>query len=158
MRVELKVYVDDGYNMDMNTAIDELWKRFRLLVVVGKITLKSRVCELDYPHNNFNVSTAWEIKNQWRSEEEREERVCYDIYKDLSYHEYVGQASQFSKRQYDLIHIQDSLFIRPSHSSRKSTIISFQFSHLFTIVGKYSWIQHYYKIILFIKKLINKNK
>lgn len=33
-----------------------------------------------------------------RSEKEREETRRYDVYKDLSYHEYVDQESQSSKR------------------------------------------------------------
>ncbi|CAK8533280.1 unnamed protein product [Lathyrus sativus] len=49
MEVELKVDVNDGSEVDMSSAKDELWKRFRTLDVVGKRALKSRVCELAYP-------------------------------------------------------------------------------------------------------------
>ncbi|KAI5406195.1 hypothetical protein KIW84_052806 [Lathyrus oleraceus] len=49
MEVELEVGVDDGSEVDMTCAIDELWKRFRSLDVIGKRALKSGVCELAYP-------------------------------------------------------------------------------------------------------------
>ncbi|KAI5413165.1 hypothetical protein KIW84_057678 [Lathyrus oleraceus] len=43
MEVELEVGADDGSEVDMTCAIDELWKRFRSLDVIGKKALKSRV-------------------------------------------------------------------------------------------------------------------
>ncbi|KAI5412816.1 hypothetical protein KIW84_057441 [Lathyrus oleraceus] len=49
MEVELEVGADDGSEVDMTCAMDELWKRFRSLDVIGKRALKSRVCELAYP-------------------------------------------------------------------------------------------------------------
>ncbi|KAI5395113.1 hypothetical protein KIW84_061638 [Lathyrus oleraceus] len=49
MDVEIEVDADGGSKVDMNCAIDELWKRFRSLDVVGKRALRSRVCELAYP-------------------------------------------------------------------------------------------------------------
>ncbi|KAI5406653.1 hypothetical protein KIW84_053115 [Lathyrus oleraceus] len=49
MEVELEVGEDDGSEVDMTSAMDELWRRFRSLDVIGKRALKSRVCELAYP-------------------------------------------------------------------------------------------------------------
>ncbi|XP_050875787.1 uncharacterized protein LOC127079451 [Lathyrus oleraceus] len=48
MEVELEVGEDDGSEVDMTCAMDELWRRFRSLDVIGKRALKSRVCELAY--------------------------------------------------------------------------------------------------------------
>ncbi|XP_050878609.1 uncharacterized protein LOC127082414 [Lathyrus oleraceus] len=42
MEVELEVGADDGLEVDMTCAMDELWKRFRSLDVIGKRALKSR--------------------------------------------------------------------------------------------------------------------
>ncbi|CAK8531101.1 unnamed protein product [Lathyrus sativus] len=49
MEVKLEEDVDDGSEVDMSSAIDDLWKRFRSLDVVGKRALKSRVFELTFP-------------------------------------------------------------------------------------------------------------
>ncbi|KAI5411501.1 hypothetical protein KIW84_056543 [Lathyrus oleraceus] len=42
MEVELEVGADDGSEVDMTCAMDELWKQFRSLDVIGKKALKSR--------------------------------------------------------------------------------------------------------------------
>ncbi|KAI5442316.1 hypothetical protein KIW84_011402 [Lathyrus oleraceus] len=49
MEVELEVGEDDGSEVDMTSAMDELWRRFRSLDVIGKRVLNSRICELAYP-------------------------------------------------------------------------------------------------------------
>ncbi|CAK8542239.1 unnamed protein product [Lathyrus sativus] len=49
MEVKLDEDVDDGSEVDMSSAIDELWKMFKSLDVVGKRALKSRVFEFAFP-------------------------------------------------------------------------------------------------------------
>ncbi|CAK8541607.1 unnamed protein product [Lathyrus sativus] len=46
MKVKLEEDVDDGSEVDICSAIDELWKRCRSLDVVRKMALKSRVLNL----------------------------------------------------------------------------------------------------------------
>ncbi|XP_058767246.1 uncharacterized protein LOC131640896 [Vicia villosa] len=43
------VDADDGSELDMTNAIDEIWKRWRSLDVVRKRALKIRACEIAYP-------------------------------------------------------------------------------------------------------------
>ncbi|CAK8571564.1 unnamed protein product [Lathyrus sativus] len=136
MKVELEVYVNDV--LYMSKVIDESWKRFMSLIFVGKSALRSRIGELPYPITTSMCPPHVKLKTKGEVKKKGKKPVGYDVYRDPSYHEYVDQTSQSSKRQYQLIHHHDSLLKRPSHSSRKSTIISFQFSHLFTIVGRYS--------------------
>ncbi|XP_058760098.1 PKS-NRPS hybrid synthetase cheA-like [Vicia villosa] len=49
MEGDLPLDEEADSEVDMSNAIDELWRRFKSLDVVGKRALKSRVCEIAYP-------------------------------------------------------------------------------------------------------------
>ncbi|CAK8575028.1 unnamed protein product [Lathyrus sativus] len=83
----------------MSSAIDELWKSFRSLDIVGKRALKSRVCELAYPTMTSLCPPPEKIKIKGGVKKKGKKPVGYDVYRDPSYHEYVDKASQSSQRQ-----------------------------------------------------------
>lgn len=66
---------NDGSEVDMTSAIDALWIRFRSLVIATKRALKSRVCEITYstmtsmypPPEKSKPMEEWRRKerNQW---------------------------------------------------------------------------------------------
>jgi hypothetical protein len=99
MEVELEVGADDGSEVDMSCAIDELWKRFRSLDVVGKRALKSRVCELAYPTMTSLCLPLEKLKTKGGVKKKGKKPAEYDVYMDPSYHEYIDKASQSSQRQ-----------------------------------------------------------
>ncbi|KAI5425906.1 hypothetical protein KIW84_031653 [Lathyrus oleraceus] len=99
MEVELEVGADDGSEVDMTCAMDELWKRFRSLDVIGKRALKSRVCELAYPTMTPLCPPPEKLKTKGGVKKKGKKPAEYDVYRDPSYHEYVDKASQSSQRQ-----------------------------------------------------------
>ncbi|XP_058751628.1 uncharacterized protein LOC131624886 [Vicia villosa] len=101
---------EDGSEVDMSSAIDKLWRRFRSLDVVRKIALKSRVCELVYPTKTSMCPPPEKIKTKGGVKKKGKKPNGYDVYRDPSYHEYVDESSQSSQRQY-----------QPSHTSKKQS-------------------------------------
>ncbi|CAK8536513.1 unnamed protein product [Lathyrus sativus] len=99
MEVNLDEDVDDGSEVDMSSAIDELWKRFKSLDVVGKRALKSRVFELAFPTMTSMCPPPEKIKTKGGVKRKDKKPVGYDVYRDPSYHEYVDQASQSQPSQ-----------------------------------------------------------
>ncbi|CAK8564412.1 unnamed protein product [Lathyrus sativus] len=99
MEVKLDEDVDDGSEVDMSSAIDELWKRFKSLDVVGKMALKSRVFELAFPTMTSMCLPPEKIKTKGGVKKKGKKPVGYDVYRYPSYHEYVNQASQYSQRK-----------------------------------------------------------
>ncbi|KAI5439944.1 hypothetical protein KIW84_025343 [Lathyrus oleraceus] len=99
MEVELEIGEDDGSKVDMTAAMDELWRRFRSLDVVGKRALRSRVCELAYPTMTTLCPPPEKIKTKGGVKKKGKKPADYDVYRDPSYHEYVDKASQSSQRQ-----------------------------------------------------------
>ncbi|KAI5417739.1 hypothetical protein KIW84_042378 [Lathyrus oleraceus] len=99
MEVELEVGANDGSEVDMTCAMDELWKRFRSLDVIGKRALKSRVCELAYPTMTPLCPPPEKLKTKGGVKKKGKKPAEYDVYRDPSYHEYIDKASQSSQRQ-----------------------------------------------------------
>ncbi|KAI5387086.1 hypothetical protein KIW84_073298 [Lathyrus oleraceus] len=99
MEVELEIGEDDGSEVDMTAAMDELWRRFRSLDVIGKRALRSRVCELAYPTMTTLCPPPEKIKTKGGVKKKGKKPADYDVYRDPSYHEYVDKASQSSQRQ-----------------------------------------------------------
>ncbi|KAI5385280.1 hypothetical protein KIW84_072037 [Lathyrus oleraceus] len=97
MEVELEVGADDGSEVDMTCAMDELWKRFRSLDVIGKRALKSRVCELAYPTMTPLCPPPEKPKTKGGVKKKGKKTAEYDVYRDPSYHECVDKASQYSQ-------------------------------------------------------------
>ncbi|KAI5442679.1 hypothetical protein KIW84_011641 [Lathyrus oleraceus] len=95
----LEVGEDDGSEVDMTAAMDELWRRFRSLDVIGKRALRSRVCELAYPTMTTLCPPPEKIKTKGGVKKKGKKPADYDFYRDPSYHEYVDKASQSSQRQ-----------------------------------------------------------
>ncbi|CAK8541181.1 unnamed protein product [Lathyrus sativus] len=118
MKVKLDEDVDDGSKVDMSSAIDELWKRFKSLDVVGKRALKSRVFELVFPTMTSMCPPLEKIKTKGESRRKGKKLVGY-VYRDPSYHEYVDQASQSSQRQSQPS--QTSKKLKLSQSSQKKS-------------------------------------
>lgn len=98
MEVKLDANVEDGSEVDMSNAIDELWRRYKSLDVVGKRALKSRVCELAYPTMTSMCPPPEKLKTKGGVKKKGKKPVGYDVYRDPSYHEYVDQESQSSKK------------------------------------------------------------
>ncbi|CAK8535979.1 unnamed protein product [Lathyrus sativus] len=119
MKVKLDEDVDDGSEMDMSSAIDELWKRFKSLVVVGKRALKSRVFELAFPTMTSMSPPPEKIKTKGGVKKKCKKPVGYDVYRDPLYHEYVDHASQSSQRQSQPS--QTSQKLKLSQSSQKKS-------------------------------------
>ncbi|KAI5400827.1 hypothetical protein KIW84_065620 [Lathyrus oleraceus] len=115
MEVELEVGEDDGSEVDMTSAMDELWRRFRSLDVIGKRALKSRVCELAYPTMTTLCPPPEKIKTKGGVKKKGKKPADYDVYRDPSYHEYVDKASQSSQRQSQSSQRQS----QPSQASKK---------------------------------------
>ncbi|KAI5448433.1 hypothetical protein KIW84_015738 [Lathyrus oleraceus] len=99
MEVELEIGEDDGSEVDMTAAMDELWRRFRSLDVIGKRALRSMVCELAYPTMTTLCPPPEKIKTKGGVKKKGKKPADYDVYRDPSYHEYVDKASQSSQRQ-----------------------------------------------------------
>ncbi|CAK8538509.1 unnamed protein product [Lathyrus sativus] len=99
MEVKLGEDVNDGSEVDMSSAIDELWKRFKSLDVVGKRVLKSRVFELAFPTMTSMCPPLEKIKIKGGVKKKDKKPVRYDVCRDPSYHEYVDHASQSSQMQ-----------------------------------------------------------
>ncbi|CAK8567577.1 unnamed protein product [Lathyrus sativus] len=99
MKVKLEEDVDDRSEVDMSSAIDELWKRFRSLDIFGKRALKSRIFELAFPTKTSLCPPLEKIKTKWGVKKKGEKSVGYDVYRDPTCHEYVDQASQSSQRK-----------------------------------------------------------
>ncbi|KAI5390399.1 hypothetical protein KIW84_075642 [Lathyrus oleraceus] len=108
MEVELEVDTDDGSKVDMTCALDELWKRFRSLDVIGKRELKSRVCELAYPTMTPLCPPPEKLKTKGGVKKKGKKPAEYEFYRDPSYHEYVNKASQSSQRSYieDVVNVE----------------------------------------------------
>ncbi|CAK8533254.1 unnamed protein product [Lathyrus sativus] len=119
MEVKLDEDVDDGSEVDMSSAIDELWKRFKSLDVVGKRALKSRVFELAFPTMTSMCPPPEKIKTKGGVKKKYKKPVGYDVYRDPSYHEYVDQASQSSQMQSQPS--QTSKKLKLSQSSQKKS-------------------------------------
>ncbi|KAI5401505.1 hypothetical protein KIW84_066106 [Lathyrus oleraceus] len=115
MEVELEVGEDDGSEVDMTSTMDELWRRFRSLDVIGKRALKSRVCELAYPTMTTLCPPPEKIKTKGGVKKKGKKPADYDVYRDPSYHEYVDKASQSSQRQSQSSQRQS----QPSQTSKK---------------------------------------
>ncbi|CAK8576707.1 unnamed protein product [Lathyrus sativus] len=62
MEVKLEEDIDDGSEVDMSSAIDDLWKRFRSLDVVWNRALKSKVFELVFPTTTSLCPPSEKIK------------------------------------------------------------------------------------------------
>ncbi|KAI5433347.1 hypothetical protein KIW84_020580 [Lathyrus oleraceus] len=86
MEVELEVGEDDGSEVDMTSAMDELWRRFRSLDVIGKRALKSRVCELAYPTMTPLCPPPEKLKTKGEVKKKGKKPAEYDVYRDPSYH------------------------------------------------------------------------
>ncbi|CAK8573575.1 unnamed protein product [Lathyrus sativus] len=119
MEVKLDEDIDDGSKVDMSSAIDELWKRFKSLDVVGKRELKSRVFELAFPTMTSMCPPPEKIKTKGGVKKKDKRSVGYDVYKDPSYHEYVDQLSQSSQRKSQPS--QTSKKLKSSQSSQKKS-------------------------------------
>ncbi|KAI5430110.1 hypothetical protein KIW84_034618 [Lathyrus oleraceus] len=78
---------NDGSEVDMTYAVDELWRRFRSLDVIGKRALKSRVCELAYPTMTTLCPPPEKIKTKGGVKKKGKKPADYDVYRDPSYHE-----------------------------------------------------------------------
>ncbi|CAK8570643.1 unnamed protein product [Lathyrus sativus] len=94
MEVKLDEDVDDGSEVDMSSAIDELWKRFKSLDVVGKRALKSRVFELAFPTMTSMCPPPEKIKTKGGVKKKDKKPVGYDASKKLK----LSQSSQSSKQ------------------------------------------------------------
>ncbi|CAK8531757.1 unnamed protein product [Lathyrus sativus] len=119
MEVKLDEDVDDGSEVDMSSAINELWKRFKSLDVVGKRALKSRVFELAFPTMTSMCPPPEKIKTKGGVKKKDKKPVGYDVYRDPSYHEYVDQHSQSSQMQSQPS--QTSKKLKLSQSSQKKS-------------------------------------
>ncbi|XP_058732581.1 uncharacterized protein LOC131604110 [Vicia villosa] len=120
---------DDGSEIDMTNAIDEIWKRWKSLDVVGKRALKRRVCEIAYPTTTKMCPLPEKIKTKGGVKKKGKRPVGYDVYRDPSGYKYVDQAhsssqksskrlysqlSQTSKnREFDKYIVQFPDYIRP---------------------------------------------
>ncbi|XP_058760410.1 PKS-NRPS hybrid synthetase cheA-like [Vicia villosa] len=89
---------DDGSKIDMTNAIDEIWKRWKSLDVVGKRALKSRVCEIAYPTTTKMCPPPEKIKTKGGVKKKGKRHVGYDVYRDPSGYEYVDQAHSSSQK------------------------------------------------------------
>ncbi|XP_058752962.1 PKS-NRPS hybrid synthetase cheA-like isoform X1 [Vicia villosa] len=99
MEGDLPLDEEAGSEVDMNNAIDELWRRFKSLDVVGKRALKSRVCEIAYPTTTSLCPPPEKIKTKGGVKRKGKKPVGYDVYRDPSGFEYADQASQCSQKQ-----------------------------------------------------------
>ncbi|XP_058742461.1 uncharacterized protein LOC131614949 [Vicia villosa] len=99
MEGELPLDEEAGSEVDMSNAIDELWRRFKSLDVVGKRALKSRVCEIAYPTTTSLCPPPEKIKTKGGVKRKEKKPVGYDVYRDPSSFEYADQASQSSQIQ-----------------------------------------------------------
>ncbi|XP_058750746.1 uncharacterized protein LOC131623740 [Vicia villosa] len=79
------VDTNDGSEVDMTNAIDEIWKSFRSLDVVGKRALKSIVCEIAYPAKTKMYPPPEKIKTKGRVKKKENRFVGYDIISDHLY-------------------------------------------------------------------------
>ncbi|XP_058727098.1 PKS-NRPS hybrid synthetase cheA-like [Vicia villosa] len=94
MEGDLPLDEEAGSEVDMNNAIDELWRRFKSLDVVGKRALKSRVCEIAYPTTTSLCPPPEKIKTKGGVKRKGKKPVGYDVYRDPSGFEYADLASQ----------------------------------------------------------------
>ncbi|XP_058752124.1 uncharacterized protein LOC131625261 [Vicia villosa] len=99
MEGDLPLDEEAGSEVDMSNAIDELWRRFKSLDVVGKRALKSRVCEIAYPTTTSLCPPPEKIKTKGGVKRKGKKPVGYDVYRDPSGFEYADQASQSSQKQ-----------------------------------------------------------
>ncbi|XP_058769876.1 PKS-NRPS hybrid synthetase cheA-like [Vicia villosa] len=99
MEGDLPLDEEAGSEVDMSNAIDELWRRFKSLDVVGKRALKSRVCEIAYPTTTSLCPPPEKIKTKGGVKRKGKKPVGYDVYRDPSGFEYADQASQCSQKQ-----------------------------------------------------------
>ncbi|XP_058726299.1 uncharacterized protein LOC131597631 [Vicia villosa] len=129
MKGNQDIDADDGSEIDMTNAIDEIWKMWRSLDVVGKRALKSRVCEIAYPTTTKMCPPPEKIKTKGGVKKKGKRPVGYDVYRDPSGYEYVDQShlssqksskrlysqlSQTSKnREFDKYIVQFPDYIRP---------------------------------------------
>ena len=89
MEGKQEVNADDGSEVDMTNAIEEIWKKYRATYVVGKRALKSRVCEIAYPTTSKMLPPPEKIKTKGGVKKNGKRHARYDVYRDPSYHEYV---------------------------------------------------------------------
>ncbi|XP_058752396.1 uncharacterized protein LOC131625559 [Vicia villosa] len=92
------VDADDGSEIDMTNAIDEIWKRWRSLDVVEKRALKSRVCEIAYPTTTKMCPLPEKIKTKGGVKKKERRLVEHDVYRDPLGYEYVDQAHSSSQK------------------------------------------------------------
>lgn len=130
MKVEMEVDVDDGSYVDMISAIDGLWKRFRPLDFVGKRALKSKDYEIAYPTTTSMCLPPEKLITKEGFKNKGKKQVGYDVYRDPSYHDYVDQAYQSSKRP--CTHLSESSRTSKKQSkSNKQPTSKNQFIHRF---------------------------
>ncbi|XP_058749864.1 uncharacterized protein LOC131622860 [Vicia villosa] len=100
---------DDGSEIDMTNAIDEIWKMWRSLDVVEKRALKSRVCEIAYPTTTKMCPPPEKIKTKGGVKKKGKRPVGYDVYRDPSGYEYVDQAHLNYIRPFidDIVDVRD---------------------------------------------------
>ncbi|XP_058742559.1 PKS-NRPS hybrid synthetase cheA-like [Vicia villosa] len=100
---------DDGSEIDMTNAIDEIWKRWKSLDVVGKRALKNRVCEIAYPTTTKMCPPPEKIKTKGGVKKKGKRPVGYDVYRDPSEYEYVDQAHSNYIRPFidDIVDVRD---------------------------------------------------
>ena len=98
MEGKQEVDADDGSELDMTHAIEEIWKKYRATDVVGKRALKSRVCEIAYPTTSKMLPPPEKIKTKGGVKKNGKRPAGYDVYRDPSYHEYVDRAHSCSQK------------------------------------------------------------
>lgn len=89
MKGEQEVDAEDGLEVDMTNAIDALWKSFKSLVVAGKRSLKSRMCEIAYPTTTRTCPPSKKIKTKGGVKTIGKKSIRHDIYHDRSYHDRI---------------------------------------------------------------------
>ncbi|CAK8536918.1 unnamed protein product [Lathyrus sativus] len=77
----------------MSSVIDELWKRFKSLDVIGKGALKSRIFELAFPTMTSMCPPAEKVKTKEGVKKKDKKPVGSDVYIDHSYHDVVSDGN-----------------------------------------------------------------
>ncbi|XP_058762940.1 uncharacterized protein LOC131636340 [Vicia villosa] len=91
MEGELPLDEEGGSEVEMSNAIDELWRTFKSLDVVGKRALKSRICKVAYPTTTSLCPPPEKIKTKGGVKRKGKKPVGYDVYRDPSSFEYADQ-------------------------------------------------------------------
>ena len=87
-----------GSELDMTYAIEELWKWFRSLDIIGKRALKSKVLELVYPATSSMCPPPDKVKTKGGVKKDKGKGPKgYDVYRDPSYWEHVD--NEYSNSQ-----------------------------------------------------------